>query len=105
MRLKAPFLRLVLKNSYMELEMGDVAIFAESRKGKLYAELYIGDIGYVYEKNSWYSYDGEGKGRAITHEDVVKLKRLARRLATLPKYPVLEKLIEALSSVRPQGVV
>ena len=98
-RLRAPFLRLVLRNSFMELEMNNVVVFAEAGKRGLYAEVYVDDEGYVYEKGRWTAYGGDGKPRAITAEDAKKLKSLAKRLSTLPSYTVLELLIKALNSV------
>ncbi|MEM5827595.1 MAG: hypothetical protein QXT46_06290 [Pyrobaculum sp.] len=96
MRLKAPFLRIILRNTYMELEFENIAIFAESRGRKLYAELYINDVGYIYERGKWAVYDNEGNPRGMTPEDAAQLQKLAKRLSTLPKYPVLELLIKAL---------
>jgi hypothetical protein len=60
-RLRAPFLRIVLRNAYMELELEDIVVFAEVKKRGLYAEIYMGDVGYIYEKGDWHAYDGEGK--------------------------------------------
>lgn len=99
MRLKAPFLRIVLRNTYMELEIDNIVVFAETRGRSLYAELYIDDVGYIYEKGKWTAYDGNGNQKQITAEDLAKLRKLARRLSTLPKYPVLELLIKALSAL------
>ena len=102
-RLRAPFLRIVLRNTYMELELNDMAIFAEARRRGLYAEIYMGDVGYIYEKGDWQAYDAEGKPKPITPREAERLKRLAKRLATLPKYHVLEQLIKALSSVKAEA--
>ncbi|MEZ0319494.1 MAG: hypothetical protein ABWK05_05840 [Pyrobaculum sp.] len=99
MRLRAPFLRLVLRNSFMELEMNGVVVFAEVGKRGLYAEVYVEDVGYVFEKGRWTVYGGDGKSRSITEEDAKRLKNLAKRLSTLPNYTVLELLVKALYSV------
>lgn len=105
MRLKAPFLRMILRNSYMELEMKDVVIFAEAGKKGLYAEIYMDDIGYIYEKGRWQSYDGEGKPKAITPQEAEKLRKLAKQLSTLPKYYVLDLLVKALSSIKAEAEI
>jgi len=98
-RLKAPFLRLVLRNAYMELELDDIVVFAEARRRGLYAEIYMGDVGYIYEKGDWRAYDGEGRHKPITPQEAERLRKLAKKLATLPRYHVLEQLIKALSAV------
>ena len=98
MRLRAPFLRMVLQNAYMELELEDIVVFAEARGRRLYAEIYMGDVGYIYEKGGWHAYDGEGRPKVITPQDAEKLRKLAKKLATLPKYRVLEQLVKALST-------
>ncbi|AAL63490.1 hypothetical protein [Pyrobaculum aerophilum] len=103
MRLRAPFLRMVLQNSYMELELGDIVIFAEAKRRGLYAEIYMGDVGYIYEKGMWYAYDGEGRPKIITATEAERLRKLAKKLSTLPKYHVLEQLIKALASVEPRA--
>ncbi len=100
MRLRAPFLRMVLRNTYMELEIGDIVVFAESKRRGLYAEVYMGDVGYIYEKGKWYAYDNEGRPKTITAGDAERLRRLAKKLSTLPKYKVLEQLIKALSTAK-----
>jgi hypothetical protein len=97
-RLRAPFLRMVLQNAYMELELEDIVVFAKARGRRLYAEIYMGDVGYIYEKGSWHAYDGEGRPKAITSQDAERLRKLAKKLATLPKYRVLEQLVKALST-------
>jgi hypothetical protein len=97
-RLRAPFLRMVLQNVYMELELEDIVVFAEARGRRLYAEIYMGDVGYIYEKGGWHAYDGEGRPKAITPQDAERLRKLAKKLATLPKYRVLEQLVKALST-------
>lgn len=99
MRLRAPFIRMVLRNRYMELELGDVVIFAEARGRGLYAEIYIGDVGYIYEKGRWYSYDSEGNPKTIAKHEAEALRKLGKRLSTLPRYHVLEQLTKALKSV------
>jgi len=99
-RLRAPFIRLTLKNTYMELEVDDVVVFAESRGRGLYAEIYMGDMGYIYERGRWLSYDKEGRLRPLSEEDLEKLRKLARRLATLPRYAVLEQLLKAIASAK-----
>ena len=98
MRLRAPFLRMVLQNAYMELELEDIVVFAEARGKRLYAEIYMGDVGYIYEKGGWHAYDGEGRPKVITPQDAERLRKLAKKLATLPKYRVLEQLVKALSA-------
>ena len=98
MRLKAPFLRMVLRNAYMELELEDIVVFAEARGKRLYAEIYMGDVGYIYEKGGWHAYDDEGKPKVITPQDAERLRKLAKKLTTLPKYRVLEQLVKALST-------
>ncbi|ACB39533.1 hypothetical protein [Pyrobaculum neutrophilum] len=100
MRLRAPFLRLVLRNSYMELELKNVVVFAEAKRRGLYAEVYMDDVGYIYEKGGWQAYDGEGRPKEITPEEAEKLRKLAKRLSTLPRYHVLDLLIKALSSAK-----
>ncbi|MFN3804534.1 MAG: hypothetical protein ACK4SY_05720 [Pyrobaculum sp.] len=97
MRLKTPFLRLALTNSHMELELDNVMVFGEVRRGQLYAEIYIGETSYIYERRRWYVYNGEGKLRHMTDKDRAELRQLAKMLSTLPHYLVLEKLIKALS--------
>jgi hypothetical protein len=97
-RLRAPFLRMVLRNAYMELELEDIVVFAETRGRRLYAEIYMGDVGYIYEKGGWHAYDGEGRPKVITPQDAERLRKLAKKLATLPKYRVLEQLVKALST-------
>jgi len=97
-RLRAPFLRIVLRNAYMELELEDIVVFAEVKRRGLYAEIYMGDVGYIYEKGDWHAYDGEGKPKVITPQDAERLRKLAKKLATLPKYRVLEQLVKALST-------
>jgi hypothetical protein len=97
-RLRAPFFRMVLQNAYMELELEDIVVFAEARGRRLYAEIYMGDVGYIYEKGGWHAYDGEGRPKAITPQDAERLRKLAKKLATLPKYRVLEQLVKALST-------
>ena len=103
MRLRAPFLRLVLRNAYMELELDDIVVFAESRRRGLYAEIYMGDVGYIYEKGEWHAYDGEGGSKPITPQEAERLRKLSRKLATLPRYHVLEQLIKALSAVEAEA--
>ncbi len=103
MRLRAPFLRLVLRNAYMELELEDIVVFAESRRRGLYAEIYMGDVGYIYEKGEWHAYDGEGRSKTITPQEAERLRKLSRKLATLPRYHVLEQLIKALSAVEAEA--
>ena len=103
MRIKAPFLRLVLRNAYMELELEDIVVFAEARGRGLYAEVYMGDVGYIYEKGGWHAYDGEGRPKPITPQEAERLRRLSRKLATLPRYHVLEQLIKALSAVEAEA--
>lgn len=103
MRLRAPFLRLVLRNAYMELELEDIVVFAESRRRGLYAEIYMGDVGYIYEKGEWHAYDGEGRSKPITPQEAERLRKLSRKLATLPRYHVLEQLIKALSAVEAEA--
>jgi hypothetical protein len=102
-RLRAPFLRLVLRNVYMELELDDIVVFAESRRRGLYAEIYMGDVGYIYEKGGWHAYDGEGRSKPITPQEAERLRKLSRKLATLPRYHVLEQLIKALSAVEAEA--
>jgi len=102
-RIRAPFLRLVLRNAYMELELEDVVVFAEARRKGLYAEIYMGDVGYIYERGSWHAYDGEGRPKSITPQEAERLRRLSRKLATLPRYHVLEQLIKALSAVEAEA--
>ncbi|MFN7106235.1 MAG: hypothetical protein ACK4M3_06610 [Pyrobaculum sp.] len=97
MRLKTPFLRLALTNSNIELELENVMVFGEVRRGQLYAEIYIGEASYIYERRRWYVYDGEGRPRAMTEDDRSQLRQLAKMLSSLPPYLVLEKLIKALS--------
>jgi hypothetical protein len=101
-RLRAPFLRLVLRNAYMELELEDIVVFAESRRRGLYAEIYMGDVGYIYEKGEWHAYD-EGRSKPITPQEAERLRKLSRKLATLPRYHVLEQLIKALSAVEAEA--
>lgn len=100
MRLKAPFFRMVLRNTYMELELGDIVVFAEARRRGLYAEVYMDDVGYIYEKGNWYAYDNEGRPKAITAAEAERLRRLAKKLSTLPSYEVLEQLIKAIYSIQ-----
>jgi hypothetical protein len=72
----------------MELELEDIVVFAESRRRGLYAEIYMGDVGYIY-----------GRSKPITPQEAERLRKLSRKLATLPRYHVLEQLIKALSAV------
>lgn len=97
MRLKSPFLRIVLNNHYLEIEFENVAIFAEFKRGRFTAEIYIDDVGYIYEKKRWQVYDVDEKTRQLTARDVEMMRSLAKKLSTLPNYIVLKKLIDALN--------
>ena len=78
----------------------DAALRLEGEKTGEVAEGVGVAMGYIYERGRWLSYDKEGRLRPLSEEDLEKLKKLARRLATLPRYAVLEQLLKAIASAK-----
>lgn len=99
MRVRAPFLEVVLKPRYMEIEADGIAVSAELWGRRLYAEIEMGGSRFVYERGTWYVLDEEGRQRrvrAVSQEDARRMRSLLRHLSQLPRYDVLSELISAV---------
>lgn len=99
MRLRAPFLEVVLRSKYMEIDADGMSVSAELWGRRLYAEIEMAGSRFIYERGTWYRLDEEGRQRrvrGISQEDARRMRALLRHLAQLPRYEVLSELISAV---------